>query len=149
MMKKEEAIALKLYIQGAYPQMKDNIAGDESWKDILRDYDAKVMLKVVKEYIRSGNEYPPNLGTLCKGYEDFQNLFFDEVLERIIVDGHLNDPDGTDSEISDWNFKNRKQKCKMWIQNKNSMPEWFKEIYDKYRRETYDRLMSNNVQLLE
>lgn len=148
-MKKEEAIAIKLYIQGAYPQMKDNVAGDESWKDILKDYDFQVMLKVAKEYIRSGNEYFPNLGTLCKRYEDFQNQFYDEVLERIIADGHLNDPENSDSEIPDWNFKNRKQKCKIWIQNKNLMPDWFKEIYDKYRQGAFDYLMGNNVKLLE
>ena len=139
----EELTQLRAYIKGAYPASKDEESDDVVWFDLLHDYDYAGCLQTVKNYIKAGNRFAPTVAELISGYETTLDGFNDDLLERMARDGVFDDLDcvevkgreiETEPEVRRWNRDKRIIKAKIWLQAK-SMPSWFKEKYDSYRKQ--------------
>ena len=64
-----QALAIKTYCEGAYPNMKKDSNADLVWIDMLKDYEYNGILMSVKKHILSGNKFAPSLAEIIKGYE--------------------------------------------------------------------------------
>ncbi len=134
-MKDEQVVAIKKYVEGAYPMMKSNDDADLVWFDLLQDEEYYGILQSVKNYIRAGNKFPPGVSEIISGYSLIISGFADDVLKLMDDDGYFEDKEGLDSEISDWNRSNRKTKAFIWMSTsfpKETIPNWFKQDYKRY-----------------
>jgi hypothetical protein len=134
-MKDEQVVAIKKYVEGAYPMMKSNDDADLVWFDLLQDEEYYGILQSVKNYIRAGNKFPPGVSEVIQGYSLIIMEFNDEVLRLMDEDGFFNDSEEADIEVAYWNKNNRKRKAAVWISKdfpKENIPNWFKEVYQNY-----------------
>lgn len=133
----EEVVHIRNYVKGAYPQVKDNTeATDAVWFDMLKDYAYLGILASVKEYIRSGKQYPPTLAEVIKNYEVVLDLHQDDILNQMILDGVFDDPEGAKEDIAEWNKECRIDKVKYWMSlEKWQWPKWFLDIYKNYMKQ--------------
>lgn len=145
-MNAEQSTAIKAYCEGAYPQMREKLGGDEVWYDVLKDYRFEIMLKVVKGYIKSGNEFPPSLGSLCKNYENERDSLIESVIARMDDAGEFDDEIGTPSEIASFNRKSRMNKIRLLYGDKNA-PEWMKLLFRKYSEIVFEQITSHERRL--
>lgn len=149
-MTKTQAIAIKVYCEGAYPQMKDKGGSDEVWVDMLADYAYQEMLGAVKRYIASGNEYPPSIAALLKNYREAKADAIDQIAEEIIKSRVFDDPENTPEEIRAWNRENRKQKMmKLFSWPRNLWPSWLREEYEKHETAATSLLPPPNLKMLQ
>jgi hypothetical protein len=133
----EQVVAIKKYVEGAYPMMKSNDDSDLVWFDLLQDQEYYGILQSIKNYIRAGNKFPPTVSEIIKGYSLIIMEFNDEVLRLMDEDGFFNDPPGGEIEVALWNKQNRKRKALVWMSRdypKENIPRWFKEEYQKYEQ---------------
>lgn len=79
-MNEKQALAIKQYCEGAYPNMKKDDSTDLVWIDMLQSYDFNGIMQSVKKHIYSGNKFAPSLAELIKGYE----LILNENNERLV-----------------------------------------------------------------
>ena len=161
-MTKSEVIMLRNYIKGAYGYDNGGESTDAVWFDLLQEYEYKGIMQAAKNHIKSGNNYPPRVAELIKGYETILDDFNSDIIERMTRDGVFDDPaeititdlNGNertikvDEETRQWNNQSRITKAKVWLSAK-SMPSWFKAKYEQYRtviRQGY--FGQNNVKML-
>ena len=134
-MRSEEILNIKKYVEGAYPNLKKDPDADIIWLDMLKDYNYLGVLEAVRNYIKSGNKYPPTLAEIIKGYEVVLDKHQEEVLTRMVNSGMFDDPNGADPEIAAWNKENRIDKARYWMSlEKPSWPGWFLTEYKKHLR---------------
>jgi len=85
-MNNQEAIVLRRFAEGAYPQMHNEQGADAVWIEMLQDYPFNGVMEALKQRIRDGNKYPPNIGELIGGYKEMLSSFdsaFADWLEKI------------------------------------------------------------------
>ena len=130
-MTQEQVVHIRNYVRGAYPQLKDNSEStDAVWFDMLKDYAYLGILASVKDYIRSGKQFPPTLAEIIKNYEVVLDSHQDSILNQMILDGVFDDPVGVNEVLADWNKECRIDKAKYWMTlEKWQWPSWFLEIY--------------------
>ena len=68
-MDNSQALTIKAYCEGAYPNMKKDDTYDVVWFDMLKDYQYQGIMQSVKKYIMAGNKFPPTIAELIQGYE--------------------------------------------------------------------------------
>ncbi len=139
-MTKAETMAIRKYVEGAYNQVKTNNDSDLVWFDMLKDYDYQIMLKNLKDYIKSGNKYAPNLADLIGMYKPELLGENKKIFDLLEQNGFFDDESG-DKEVAEWNRKNRIRKVTNWLLDIASSPSWFKEIYHNTKN---DKLRLNN-----
>ena len=103
-MTKAETMAIRKYVEGAYNQVKTNNDSDLVWFDMLKDYDYQIMLKNLKDYIKSGNKYAPNLADLIGMYKPELLGENKKIFDLLEQNGFFDDESG-DKEIAEWNKK--------------------------------------------
>ena len=134
-MTSDKAIVIKMFCENAYHQLKEKNGGDEVWVEMLKEYQYEVMLSAVKNYIKRGNTYPPSIADLINVYNSEVVTIYDDILNAMECDGVFNDPIGCDEEIETINIRHRREKSINWLQS-NVMPDWFREILQKYLKKT-------------
>lgn len=145
----EQVITIRKYIDGAFPQVrqrsKEEIEdADTVWYDMLKDEDYHLTMQAVKNYIRSGNPFPPSISLILEGCKAVILKYNNQILEMMDADGYFDDPPETDAEIAHWNKDNRKRKAQAYVSvgyPKEKIPDWFKADYQRYEAEIKQSLI--------
>ena len=126
---------LRNYIKGAYGYDNGGESTDAVWFDLLQGYEYKGIMQAAKNHIKSGNNYPPRVAELIRGYELILDSLSDDIINCMERAGEFDDLAG-DEETKSWNKRNRIEKLKHWLAHPNRnliMPEWLKAIISKYQ----------------
>jgi hypothetical protein len=127
----QEALTIRKYAEGAYPQLKSNDGSDLVWVDLLAEYGALGIMKVLKDYIKTGNKFPPTVSELINKYQTVIPDFEESVLQLMLESGEFDDQVGHD-EIRLQNRNNRVKKMREWI-SRGYMPDCEKATYERYK----------------
>jgi hypothetical protein len=144
-MTKSEVIMLRNYIKGAYGYDNGGESTDAVWFDLLQEYEYKGIMQAAKNHIKSGNNYPPRVAELIRGYELILDTLSDDIINRMERVGEFDDMVG-DEEIRAWNKRNRIDKLKRWLAHPNRdriMPSWLQAIISKYQAEIKMKYFGN------
>lgn len=145
----EQVITLRKYIDGAYPQQRQRTReeiedADTVWFDLLKGEDFHLAMQSVKNYIRSGNNFPPSISLILEGCKAVVLQYNNRVLEMMDSDGYFNNTAETDIETR----RIRKQKAEIWVSNnypKELIPEWFQRDYQRYERIVKQSLINSKA----
>lgn len=138
----QEVVLLRKYAEGAYPQMKQDAGSDAVWTDMLSQYEYFGVMQALKNYIRTGNRFPPTLAELISGYEQVLSSFDADIVEMMAKDGVFDDDITKDPEIKAWNRANREQKTRTWLAHplrELMWPDWLKDLYGEYQARIRER----------
>jgi len=138
------AVAIKIYCESAYPQMREKKGSDDVWIDMLSSYDYTLMLSATKQYIADGNEYAPSIASLITAYKKQQERFTDTILQQMEDDGIFDDPINSNADVASWNKQNRKRKANEYVLT-GSMPDWFKALYESYQEKEILKFATNKM----
>lgn len=154
----QELSQIRAYIKGAYPYTKDDEQDDLVWFDMLQTYDYAGVLHTVKAHIRSGNKYAPAIAEIIGGYESILDKANSDIIEQMTRAGEFDDQENvklhdgrviaTDPEVSAWNKQNRIEKAERWLSS-GTMPDWFRKIYEKYKKVMTERYFGSKTGRLE
>ncbi len=146
-MTKSEVIMLRNYIKGAYGYDNGGESTDAVWFDLLQEYEYKGIMQAAKSHIKSGNNYPPRVAELIRGYELILDSLSDDIINRMERAKELDDTEG-DEDVKAWNKRNRVEKLKVWLAHPNRdriIPDWVKTIISKYQNEIRSRLFGSET----
>ena len=146
-MTKSEVIMLRNYIKGAYGYDNGGESTDAVWFDLLQEYEYKGIMQAAKNHIKSGNNYPPRVAELIRGYELILDSLSDDIINRMERAKELDDTEG-DEDVKAWNKRNRVEKLKVWLAHPNRdriIPDWLKTIISKYQNEIRSRLFGSET----
>jgi len=146
-MTKSEVIMLRNYIKGAYGYDNGGESTDAVWFDLLQGYEYKGIMQAAKNHIKSGNNYPPRVAELIRGYELILDSLSDDIINRMERAKELDDAEG-DEDVKTWNKRNRVEKLKVWLAHPNRdriIPDWLKTIISKYQNEIRSRLFGSET----
>lgn len=129
----QEAIAVRVYAEGAYPQLKDKDAAGKVWVDLLTPFEYRGIMKVLKDYIMTGNKYPPTVAELIGAYKVVLSEIDETIVQMMLDAGDFDDPDWANPEVAMWNQKKRIESSREMIR-RNIMPDWFRARYDHFKR---------------
>ena len=149
----EQVITLRKYVDGAYPQLrqrsKEEIEDtDTVWFDLLKDEDYYLAMQSVKNYIRSGNPYPPGISNVIDGCKTVILQYNNRVLEAMEADGYFDDVKSESAEVSKWNKDNRIRKARAYVSEgypKERIPEWFRRDYQRYETGVKQSLINSKA----
>jgi len=131
-MKQSETLLVKKYVESAYARTSDQSA-DAVWADFLAELDYGTCIQAVKAHIKSGNQYPPSLADIQRGYDllvkSNETLLADTVVALLAKDGLLDDERGED-DVKAWNKQKRIEKVKTWLAS-GFYPEWLRKYVER------------------
>ncbi len=138
----EQVLAIKKYCEGAYPIMKTDDDNDIVWIDMLKEFQYEGMLETVKRYIKTGNKFPPTLADLVFKFDYELNSLDKQIFLEMELNGEFQDKN-QDKDIAAWNEKNKKRTSKFYMVFPNKSPEWFSEMYQKYKKDLETLYLGN------
>ena len=150
-MTREQVIAIKKYVEGAFHQLKSDIDSDIVWFDMLKGQEYYGILESTKKYIRLGNKFPPTIGQLIQGYEIVIDEFNKIVFEMMADDGYFVDRVSKGQEVREWNTEKRTKQTKIWLSKgfpKEYIPQWFLDDWQKYTQEAKKYLANDNLKMI-
>lgn len=89
----KQAITIKTYCEGAYPNMKKDQTADLVWIDMLKTYQYNGMMQAIKKYINSGNVYSPTIAVLIQNYEFILSSHHQDLIKLVMEELNILETD--------------------------------------------------------